>query len=141
MRIEIDTKSDSKEEIKHVIKLLMSSLGEDKENLSNQTNINDIFNSNNNEKKTSEDNEGYINIFAPNEIKEEPAQEKKEENTFAGFFSNNESYIEIKSDNINENNENNNDEDNSNQERDSFFKEYNDDDDDNNKKKSKISFY
>jgi hypothetical protein len=147
MKIEINTKEDSKEEIKHVIKLLMSSLGEDKEIMSNDPESSikneqlNLFSSN--DEKIKPDNDGYVNIFAPNpETKIE--EEKEEENngeqpktSFEGFFSNSQIYENNNNQDKEDEEENDNEEVNNNEQRDSFFKEFDDDD----KNKTKITFY
>ncbi|MFT4297973.1 MAG: hypothetical protein ACMXX5_02165 [Candidatus Woesearchaeota archaeon] len=157
MKVEIDTKIDSKEEIKQAIKLLMSSLGEDKEIFSNEPDLNssimpksssNIIDSKDDAINDSdESNSGYINLFASNdEIKSQENESQNSSSGFAGFFSNSTASSNTEKNNSINHNEDNDNEDEEDEdldkeeekENDEFFKEYDDED---TKKKPRITFY
>ena len=98
MKIEIDTKNDSRQEIMSVIRLLQNSIGEDQREIFN---INNEIDEVKEKIKTAKSEEGYVNLFAPNEKleeKEEPISEEQSSSDSGGFlgdfFSTNETSIE-----------------------------------------------
>ncbi len=165
MKIEVNTKEDSKEEIMHAIKLLMSAAGmQGKEVFSNE--ISEIEESKEengmlnlfNDSKTDEpkkDNDGYVNMFAPNEEKEEEneiestpnmvvEEQAEPANPLANFFGDTQAPVassssETSSTVISTEGEDEDDDDYGREEEkdslNSFFKEYDDEEDEDGKKK------
>jgi len=140
MRIEIDTKNDSKEEIVNAIRLLMSAAKVNGcEVFSNEAaalarpagdDLLSVF-SDKADKEPPKDNDGYINIFAPNPVEDKPKEAKTaSDNPFAGFFdSPSEPSPSLQQEEQ---------ETKAGQTERSFFKEYEDEDP---KKKHRITFY
>jgi len=142
MKVEVDTKHDSKEEIKHAIKLLMAAANmENKEVFSNEpeesSSANDLVNLFGDEPKkeesSSESSGSYVNLFAPNEETAPPVEETEQAqeagNPLANFFGTSES-----SDGEPDGQTDPDDDDDN-----GFFKVYEDEED--TRKKPRISFY
>ncbi|MCB9358825.1 hypothetical protein H6503_02755 [Candidatus Woesearchaeota archaeon] len=134
MKIEVDTKTDSKEEIRHAIRVLKAALGEDNENFSNNGN------SSSSGFDSRQDSDGYVNLFAPNPTKEEQMTNAEPEpvNPLVGFFDSPASQepttiIEEKEDTSSRTRIIDDEES-------TFFKEY-EDEEESDKKKPRIQFY
>lgn len=144
MKVEVDTRRDSKEEIKHAIKLLMAAANmKNKEIFSNEpeenNSANDLINLFGDEPKKEEsssnqNNGGYVNLFAPNEETSPPVEETEQAqesgNPLANFFgasNSNDGEPDGQTDPDDDNDES------------GFFKAYEDEED--KEKKHRISFY
>lgn len=142
MRIEVDTKQDSKEEIKHIIKLLMAAVNakdseiftNDSSNSLSQQSDNPLVNmfkeNQAQDNMQSKDNEGYVNLFGPVEAPKEEAKPEPALNPMLSIFdsSSNSTPVSNASSQSAQNNE----------EQKGFYKEFEDESD---KKKPRISFY
>jgi len=147
MKIEVDTKNDSKEEIKHAIKLLMEATNtNDKEVFSTEpepekgpmSDLVNLFGDNSKKEDESKvDDDGYLSIFSENEEKEEATQQAQDSNPLANFFGSSEPATKSADESTDEDDNDNEDDPEKEEERE-FFKTYEDEED---KKKPRISFY